>query len=236
MTSLFQDHWWLSWNFEFHCKTRSSSDQEWWLRNSETTQGSVAVIGIFWVLGCLSLPGQIQIRAKEKYKCEQRRNTNASNGKIQIRTIGKYKCDYWINTNTNNGKIQIPAKNTIKAPWSLQIIAREKFKYEQWKHTWSIPWENTNTGEIFQWLSHKGCKGASAYMKHFHVFLWAPILFFSSSNVRRHLNLLFLICQNAFHASVVTCCPCSRVASMRSDGPQIGISLKFSPRFQIQMH
>ena len=70
-----------------------------------------------------------------KYKYEQRRNTNTSNGKIQIRTIGKYKCDYWINTNTNNGKIQIPAKNTIKAPWSLQIIAREKYKYEQWKHT-----------------------------------------------------------------------------------------------------
>ena len=60
-------------------------------------------------------------------------------------------------------------------------------------------------------------------------------MFVSSSNVPWNLNVLFLICQNAFHASVVTCCPCSRVASMRSDGPQIGISLKFSPRFQIQM-
>ena len=232
MTTLFQDHWWLSWNFEFHYKykykTRSSSDQEWWLRNCETTQGSVAVIGIFWVLGCLSLPGQIQIRAKEKYNYEQWKNTNTDHWQVQIRILDKYKYKQWKNTN--------PGKNTIKAPWSLQIIAREKYKYKQWKHTWSIPWENTNTGEIFQWLSHKGCKGASAYMKHFHLFFSAAILFVSSSSVPWNLNVLFLICQNAFHASVVTCCPCSRVASMRSDGPQIGISLKLSPRFQIQMH
>ena len=63
--------------------------------------------------------------------------------------------------------------------------------------------------EIFQWLSHLGCKAASAYMKHFHVIFWAAILFVSSSNVQWHLNVLFLICQNAFHASVVTCCPSS---------------------------
>ena len=61
--------------------------------------------------------------------------------------------------------------------------------------------------EIFQWLSHLGCKAASAYMKHFHVFFWAAILFVSSSNVPWNLIVLFLICQNAFHASVVTCCP-----------------------------
>ena len=134
--------------------------------------------------------------------------------------------------------------------------------------------------DIFQWLSHLGCKAANAYMKHFHVFFWAAILFVSSSNVPWNLIVLFLICQNAFHASVVTCCPCSRapewhlcglmdlrlaslsnslqdfkykckkykntykskthkqiwVSSVHSDGDQIGISLKFSPRFQIQIH
>ena len=106
MTTLFQDHWWLSWNFEFHYKykykykTRSSSDQEWWLRNCETTQGSVAVIGIFWVLGCLSLPGQIQIRAKEKYKYEQWKNTNTDHWQIQMRLLDKYKYKQWKNTNT----------------------------------------------------------------------------------------------------------------------------------------
>ena len=174
MTTLFQDHWWLSWNFEFHYKykyeTRSSSDQEWWVRNSETTQGSVAVIGIFWVLGCLSLPGQIQIRAKENYKYDQWKNTNTDHWQIQMRLLDKYKYKQWKNTNTGKKYNQGPLVTTNNSKGEIQIQTMEtylihtmgKYKYRRWKlQTQAIQWKIWFRAQSKTWPLWKGLKSFS---------------------------------------------------------------------------